>query len=72
MADVLQRFQHGSEKRHTAIPAEIPRMTRMLFAVPRYEADASPIVQRFHGFFLGRLRLSNVMDPQKTVSAQTG
>ncbi len=55
-----------------AIPAERPRITRMLFAVPRYEAEASPIGKRFQGLFLGRVTVSTVIDPAKNVSAQSG
>lgn len=67
-----ERVAPGFSAVQMAIPAERPRITRMLFAVPRYGADASPIGNRFQGLFAGKVMVSTVMDPAKNVSAQSG
>ena len=59
---------------HTQIfnPEKIPRITRMLFIAPKYDADAKPFTLRCQNFFFGKVAVNRVIAPQKISSASTG
>ncbi len=64
-------FSHR-QKSGIWIPGNIPRITRALFTMPKYEVIANPYKLTIRTFFLDMSKVNIVMIPQKYSSAHTG